>query len=573
MTSTVQERILDILNSAVIVDDDFKNIVLPEEKEPEEEVSSGKPPKKSGIVYTREDSTKFGTEPKLDLIKFKKWLDIFKKIGIIPIPVFYDAESSEDKDAISQLLASSDFIIIDFFLKGDINAIDIIKDCIKNKNMIWPIIIFSKAKDEATTALKNDDDFERATNIGKVPCFRLCDDPGVFIQVYDKTEFDLEEARKNLAEYIERNFEKYSLLAMEFYSKQKTYLQAVLEPPGYENLDASLITHAWRNKYKKGDLSKLLLTAFIEKSFWSQGIDPEPMFLGSLLSKIQILISEENDNFARESFLKATRLYNNKFQESLKSYFNNGGKNEEIITFLRNLNSDYMSLEEFFKKLESESYELAKKIKNPNTPGKKFIEHLQALTLHVLLAKKPDRKTFQDLIAAIIRYELLPEKEKDIWEDIKHFDGSIFSVLQNGEILIKHGSKKKAEIDNESYEGDEVMFCITPACDIFRPNKVNDYIKFVIGIDFIEEAAETLRKKTNLNKSICSIHYKDKNNELHLICLNFGNVVSLPISKEEPWKDWKPVLILRPPYAHEILNKYIAYQSLSGVEDIDWESR
>ncbi len=272
MTTDLEQRINDILVNAVIIDDCYDVLDIPAEVTPiEAETKSGKPPakpKSKKKIKKKKDSVKDSP----DLIEFGKWLGRFKAEGITPLPLFFNGALDEndelvEKDMIIEMISLSDFPIIDYQLKGgSITAIDIIKHCIPNKNMIWPIIVFSKVGGSATEAFDNNENYDRISSIAIVPTFRHIEHPGLFVQVYNKDEFDPGIAKQNLVDYIEKNFERYSISAMEFISMQKKNLRTIMEKPLGSNFDSALVTHAKKNEYKNGNFGFLLQNAFLEKS-------------------------------------------------------------------------------------------------------------------------------------------------------------------------------------------------------------------------------------------------------------------------------------------------------------------
>ena len=98
------------------------------------------------------------------------------------------------------------------------------------------------------------------------------------------------------------------------------------------------------------------------------------------------------------------------------------------------------------------------------------------------------------------------------------------------------------------------------------------------GHRFTGEGIKTLEKlEPNLPESIVRFRYASGGRQ-YLVRLNLADVESIKLveANGDPdlvradWKDWQSVLRLKAPYAHNILNKYLAYQSRSGIEDIDW---
>lgn len=107
------------------------------------------------------------------------------------------------------------------------------------------------------------------------------------------------------------------------------------------------------------------------------------------------------------------------------------------------------------------------------------------------------------------------------------------------------------------------MLCITPYCDTYRPEKVNNIYKFIIGKEV--EPTSSLLKNSDVNSACIGVPIADRRS-LSFIRWDFFNVCSLQKSSVE--SKLKKVATLKKEYIQNIINRYIGYQSRAGVEEM-----
>lgn len=134
--------------------------------------------------------------------------------------------------------------------------------------------------------------------------------------------------------------------------------------------------------------------------------------------------------------------------------------------------------------------------------------------------------------------------------------------------LLKYYSSEAQIVDTGSIwevqgDKDKYMLCITPYCDTYRPDKVDNIYKFIVGKK--TPPNPKLLKNSDVNSAFIGVPMKGENS-LSFIKWDFFNVCSLHISSIEG--KLKKVTTLKKEYIQNIINRYIGYQSRAGVEEL-----
>lgn len=568
------DRIEMSLKYATIIDDDYSGLdsfSTNRNSQTIEELNLQKSPKKINCKYNRKKQN----DPKFN--DFQNFLESFKEKKIVPSPIIFSRDFNSEKSLITEMMLRSDFSIIDYKLGETKTALNIINDCIDNKNIIWPLIIISKQGIGKTiTAFNNNREYIRAEI--SPPTFYLEKNPGIFVQIYQKQTFKPEKARKNLAKYISSAYQNYSLSALEYYSTQKKELKLVLDPSQGKNLDSAIMIHAYVNNYESSQLNKFLLDIFNNKCYIKKELDFESFFLNKLSLKIRYYM--KNIDELRKNIIDATETI--KVDEKIKKYFDNNKNNNEIKKYFNQIKYNKITLENFFKSLNNA-------VTNWNLPKEDKMKKIPLLLIYTIFSNEFNKGNFSNFILSLIKYEF-PQEDKVIWPIIVKSkvksEEKIFHGLKNGEILVNSKQEKnliiidkKTKIKRE-IKGSLVLFLITPTCDIFRPEKVENCVKFITGILFKDKEAKDVEDNDNIKGCIEHIRYFEEGGKKNLIRLNFGDITTFPLpfnnkcsnrKAHNIWKNFESLLILRPQFADEIINKYISYQSRIGVEEFYYQ--
>lgn len=627
----IQDCIRRTFNCAVVIDDDFSGLSVPAVDDAVvQEIGNERPPEENGADYVRE------AQPDGDrsLQELRRWLDSFTEAGILPMPIFHD---NQDEGRLRKALVLSSFAVIDYQLQG-ITAIDVIKKYVP-RGRIYPVVVISQRARDASADILADEEFRRDDSVGETTCIYR-ENTGTFLLVYSKRTFAARTAMEHIAQVVDRRFERYSILATEFYERLKTDARTISGSEVDTNLDVALIRHALRNSYQTGDLDALLLNLLRTESAVVDKFDAEQPLLEAIRMRAEELCKGNADR-TQAALLQSVRACGLPVPECLQEYMSVGSHWRKIKRILCNIAdactsmdelSRFLTLEVFrnwagcvlnyhcreYAKEETAKFEVifssrefkatakecsvisgvAEQLKRytgtvrdlhrirarrrPPIPQDELARLLQEATIHVLLAKNPSFRDRPDTVAGLIKYELTPHGQNEACERLGGYAGdrSTFHGMRNGELFVRTGDQQDVRIGVHGTvkTTDIVRYCITPACDILRPSKVGGCLKFVRGHRFTGEGIKTLEKlEPNLPESIVRFRYASGGRQ-YLVRLNLADVESIKLveANGDPdlvradWKDWQSVLRLKAPYAHNILNKYLAYQSRSGIEDIDW---
>lgn len=131
--------------------------------------------------------------------------------------------------------------------------------------------------------------------------------------------------------------------------------------------------------------------------------------------------------------------------------------------------------------------------------------------------------------------------------------------------LMKYTSDNTGRVNTGTIikKGNKFYLCVTPYCDTYRIGEVDNKFKFLVG-DQIEVTEGKHVKNNGTKHHILSVPMTD-DNKFIFIKWKFYDVATIDagdISKDEV------VITLKKEYIQNILNKYLAYQSRAGVEEI-----
>lgn len=113
---------------------------------------------------------------------------------------------------------------------------------------------------------------------------------------------------------------------------------------------------------------------------------------------------------------------------------------------------------------------------------------------------------------------------------------------------------------------DTYLLCITPYCDTFNTTKVDSYIKFLVGRIEPNPTANNLKNSDTPNCFYMAVPFAEEK-KVKIIKWNFYEVSTLHENDVKSDKLNK-LLYLRKEYIQNVLNRYIAYQSRAGVDEL-----
>ena len=141
-------------------------------------------------------------------------------------------------------------------------------------------------------------------------------------------------------------------------------------------------------------------------------------------------------------------------------------------------------------------------------------------------------------------------------------DKAVFlqNKLHFGDILIKYNKK----------HGNKYLFCISPPCDIFHPDKTNLNILFLKGT---EVHPNSIPKKKRENTHLSALPVKCKGNKMRIRYINWRFYDIVKFNLEDPGEyealcEWQRPCMMTDSYARQISNLFIAHFSRAGVDEL-----
>ncbi|WP_145948521.1 response regulator receiver domain [Paenibacillus sp. Y412MC10] len=113
---------------------------------------------------------------------------------------------------------------------------------------------------------------------------------------------------------------------------------------------------------------------------------------------------------------------------------------------------------------------------------------------------------------------------------------------------------------------DTYLLCITPFCDTFNTNKVDSYLKFLLGRVEPNPIGDRLKNSDTPNCFYMAVP-SIEDEKVKIIKWNFYEVITMHEDDVKSEK-LKKMLYLRKEYIQNVLNRYIAYQSRAGVDEL-----
>ncbi|KPV60942.1 hypothetical protein QJ48_02405 [Paenibacillus sp. A3] len=220
---------------------------------------------------------------------------------------------------------------------------------------------------------------------------------------------------------------------------------------------------------------------------------------------------------------------------------------------------------------------------------KKIIDLLRVNNITEDLLKIINDSYDIDIFKSKIFY-LLSSKQKNL-NEIK-FANEILNLLQLWEVYFKKQSNFSRSYSNQIYDftrlmkfydnsnndlvetgsiykivnDDEYLLCITPYCDTFNTSKVDHLIKFLKG-RLVERPSESMLKNTKDNCFVMAVPIED-DKKVNFIKWNYYEILTLKKADLLVKEEYKKMHTLRKEYIQNVINRYIAYQSRAGVDEM-----
>lgn len=523
----VQNIVKDFFDNAIIIDDEFKNT--------------------QNIILPQIDSNELGSFPIIpgmeqsaatQEISYKEvpinTYDEFLKEGFVTIPYRFESKDyKKNMDYLSEVITKIKLMVIDWDLKdskgkmGD-TAIKIIKQFITCKKGIKCVVIYTQEDIEGVIPKLEENDFKVNREGGFFEEVQKEEGNSLFGFIFKK-EVPPNEIINKISEILCTD-KCITLHFMDCANKLEqnlgvtlTRYNAPFEKAIYSQICSSNVIDL------SGFLNKFLLTSVLDKPN-----NPS----SNILYEIK-----------REKFRKMLPLEQEKvkeFVETLKIGINqslfDGGFMDDISKVI--IEEDTTSLDILENKI------------------KKLLENKYK---HLIKLEKIESLSKQTLLLILLYDNFIEDNNTDSFK--KSFSEQLYlftklfkyyddhpSIIRTGSIFLKNKD------NNEEY-----YLCITPFCDTFRPQKVENYYKFIKGKVTTTYSKDDL--KNNKDNYFFMAVPIDNERKIKIIKWNFYETIAIQKDDVEKLK-LKKIATLKREYIQNVINRYISYQSRAGVDEL-----
>lgn len=521
----------------------------------------------------------------------------------------------ESDSSIQSYISSSNLTIIDWYLHQQRTAVKVIKDIIKDSEQMHLIVVYTSNTDEAERDfVKNIDEmifFERSSASNAKAKYKASIYNGSIIMLCSKNLFDIREIINEFTDLIIENFGYFPVVFFQTISnlagKTGKLLKKFAQP--FESL---LILQMHSSEAKYNDFPDILANVVVnnisdEIQVDSKLIDmiysakinqihelailPDEEFKELFYSTVNILTRYSIGN--KENFTAFKSINIQLLKSCLSSFDPDPSQwSLSIKTFINEVNNELIKVKSKQKCKEYQSLKMITddtiKEEITNELENKFIQLYKKETYEwlekftpiflTILCDKEIPSFMPELISTfkLVKYEEINlDKILDgciVRSELKHDKKEDQQLKPATKKIVKSETAKN--LRNIFYSGDiiindenEYMLCIMPSCDAFRPEKVDFMINFIRGKRLTDIPSCNIRNSSEHLTVIPDY----MTNELICIKWQFFNSIMFDLNNEksvELLMRHKRPYRLATEYTQQILNKYAAYYSRAGVEEI-----
>lgn len=521
----------------------------------------------------------------------------YKHIKLFP----YKYVPSSDPEDIINFISDSYLTIIDWQLNNSkVTAVDVLKNILCNDEKIHLIVVFTSSKEEAKKDfMSHYDDMEFFTETSENSNYEYTLYGSSLIMLCNKSDFDIDGIIDVFSELIINNYGYFPVVffdtILELNKNTGKLLKKFAHP--FESL---LILHNYSTGYKYEELSNVLTNLV------TNHINDEIKIDNSIIETIYRAKISEISSFASED----NKILERRINTTIAALSNKWKKDKDNLNALKSI--DINLLKSCFSDLSCEPSEWNDTLESmipkilDNFVEQKVSQKISKLNISDSILEKSRDQVKQKLTS---EFSKLYRKDCEKW--IRNILPTFLSVLTNNSMkeslsdlinvlkLIRYSDPNlKSSLNHDKYwldtDNDDVKFnkdinkkkllnifnkgdilidelgnyylCITPSCDTFRPDKVNYILTFICGevkesIHDIQhiKTSEHITIIPNDEGNICSVKWK------------FYESKSIDLKNREDFdmitKCIRPYR-LNDIYAQQIINKYIAYFSRVGVDEL-----
>jgi hypothetical protein len=504
-------------------------------------------------------------------------------------PFFFEGDHQVDR--VTSLIEHSHLTILDWELDltGGETTIKILDSVLKNTKRLKLLVVYTKNPLQASKMIR--DKFEDKiidsgqTNV-EGSMVDIFDFQEAFILVCKKKELPSNKLLETFIDLLVRKFGLFQFVFFDAINKIVSETATILKQFSYP-FENTLLLQLQSSGFNSTDYAKII--SRMVANHITKVIDVDSRIMDEITERwkknIVTLLAMEDT--------KLLELLSSKFEtlEQAQNSGTNGKKNKKYISYINKISLE--KWREIFTLMQGLNLNEAGSLKPVMDI---IIEHVVAMSAEADFEKNKklvdlcqDNQTLKEQCLALYRSNvksdvtrwvspLLPSILLTLIAD--HMTPNYSSSVADLVHLMKVIEHKDIRLDNINtiigtnaivnylntgdilIDGDKHLLCISPSCDVFRPEKVKNKLKFVTGkkIDgdsaFINlktyEHLTILPDYENPGKLICVL-WDFSLTEVHYIG-DLSNYI-------RPYR-------LESGYIQQIMNAYIAYQSRTGVDEL-----
>lgn len=555
------------------------------------------------IPSQKEEEEKSHLEKLIELIQHEH-----KDIQLFPIKYL----GKESIETVINGINTSHLTIIDWNLEESCTAANILEKVIKNTEQMRLFVVYTSKKEEAEKNFKlifNDMAFKDCKSSQTNKEYKFCIyNSSSIIMLCDKSTFNINEIIDEFSNILIDEFGFFPVVFFDTIIKLSGKTGKLLKKFAHP-FESLLILQMYTSDFKFDDLPNVFTDLITNHISDELEVDSNivHMIYEAKIKKINSLASLENS------------IIKNKIKEAIHTIIINYKGNKMYLNTLMNVDI------EKFKRALSEFDSVPS---NWSDSINKFVSALHKDLLSKIVIEKSREYTYihqmkendeKNNILKQLNEKLSKDHEKNLLEWLKNVFPTFLTVFCDSSIpcsvnnlistlkLIKYNDidlnnilnnkiiKKEIinpetgekELDkkitaknlkNMFFAGDilidsegRYLLCITPPCDAFRPEKVNFKLNYIYGkvIEKNIPLSETIRFLKS-SEHITIIPDYISNKLIGIKWQYFRNKL-FDLEYEDNVKDlqkYKRPYRLAPDYAQQIINKYAAYYTRVGVEEI-----
>lgn len=463
---------------------------------------------------------------------FKAAQDFSNEVNILPY--LFQPEILENKlEDFKLKLSGFPLIIIDWQLedkRDGKNGLDVFEKIIDNNDVLHYYAIYSKEISTAVAAFEE----KYTVQIGRIAINEI----GVIgnnavVLFCDKITYSITDIVDQLCKFTVDN---YGFLPQMFLNIK------------HQIEDRSAVLY---NQFMGLD-SMMLPQLIVDEVYNYEGLQDE-VLISVIFNQLRNSVKIENKgNWYLQSVI-------NKWlqREFTEDDFNRA--KETVNTFSKNLDFEKFKArlkiindEQFLKTIDFDGLQNAAHIFfdgcKMGQVDKKIKDKIQEFTLFLALCSDENYYSKYIKLLSLIKFT---EYENEQQWTLESLDESTVKGLCQGDVFIN--------------EANSFLICVTPSCQLMRPDKINNTYTFLKG-DFAE------KKVCNNQKQAYTMHLVNKDkSEVLMVNFEFYSPVVLDFSKEEStqsYGQYKRYYRLNTEYIHKLVELYSEHIKQIGVEEL-----